>query len=55
MKERDKQIAQDYQKGYSYRQLAKEYKVSHTRIGQILDEQGVEKRPVGVPHNFKGE
>ncbi|MCG7628947.1 hypothetical protein MHM88_14140 [Epibacterium sp. MM17-32] len=46
--ERDKYICQEYKEGGSIGELARTYGLTEERIGQILRENGVPRRPRGV-------
>lgn len=53
VEERNRQIVQKYLEGDSLRKLSLEYSVSHERIRQILNLEGVQTRKRGKPEHAK--
>lgn len=47
--DRDLEIARKYNEGATLRSLEKDFKITHERIRQILDRQGVKIRKQGRP------
>lgn len=47
--ERDAAICRSYENGYAQADIARAFKLSETRIGQILDREGIDRRTSCIP------